>query len=61
MVNKKSEGKQVNEIFLNDLPKYSDWAKYILGIKQLEKKLKKQLMRLFVNMNLKSGESFFLC
>ena len=41
MVYKKSEGKQVNEIFLNDLPKYSDWAKYILGIKQLEKKIEK--------------------
>ena len=25
----------------NDLPKYSDWAKYILGNKQLEKKIEK--------------------
>ena len=31
----------MNEILLNDLPKYSDWAKYILGIKQLDKKIEK--------------------
>src|SRR3972149_7316615 len=31
----------MNEITLNDLPKYSNWVKYILGIKQLEKKIEK--------------------